>query len=154
MAPTIHLTSFKRWHAGPGIQRGLAYSIAVYQPKWLPQLDVAPVFNILNEERNWIRPRDFIPPDHDGKPNQALLRRYYQALTRLYDSREEQIQQFLRDHRLNSHIYLCCWCPYDRAAQRQIKDFGSFVCHAAVVGSWLVEHGVRVMRDKPRVAAS
>jgi hypothetical protein len=125
-----------------------AYSIAVYQPRNFPELPVAPVFNILDEEGKWIRPRNFMQPGHVPEENYELLKDYRDALLRLYDGRRAAINRWLKDG--PKRAVLCCWCPYDRAAQRQLQDFGSFVCHSGVVGLYLKMLGVRVQYDKDR----
>lgn len=144
----ITLTSFKIWHADPDPNQA-AYSIAVYQPKWLPRLDETRVFDIRDANGNWIRPRDFVPDGHDAtKPDFELLNSYRDALYLLYAGRSVAIQRFLG--RATKDLALCCWCPYDKAAQRQIHDYGGFVCHSAVVEVFLRDLGHEVLRDADR----
>jgi hypothetical protein len=151
MKPTIYLSSFRQYHTGDIARRiGQPFSIAVYQPQWWKEVPEAPLFNILNEKGDWIRPREFIPPNHDGtKPSQKVLQAYFEALFALYDTRRDQIRFWLRSQDV-PRIGLLCWCPYDRAAKRQLEDFGSFVCHSAAVGEYLKRLGYRVLRDVDR----
>lgn len=182
---TVYLTSFKRYHAdaafkdGKGLGSLPGYSIAVYQPRWYPQLPVVDVFSILDADGRWVRPRDFIKcldPEncvcvmcgsgltalcfcgaHVGKqkPNPELLERYHYRLLDMYTKRwERDLELGLsleRDH-FDQHedVVLCCWCPYDRAAKRQLEDCGSFVCHSWPVESFLKELGIEVVRDADR----
>lgn len=146
----VLLSSFKQ-HDATYLKQGTAYSIAVYQPKWLPQLPVTRVFDIRDANGSWIRPRDFMPEGHDPTlPSDELLKRYRDALLGLYVSRRKAIGEFLHDHE-GHRLTLCCWCPYDKAAQRQLHDYGSFVCHSAVVQAYLEVAGVTVLRDLDRV---
>lgn len=105
------------------------FSCAVYQPKGFnyPKVDWT---DIRREGGHWTRPRDFISA---YRPLDA----YREALWQLYSSREKQIYDWL--YKRSGDIALCCWCPYDRAAQRQLQEHGSFVCHTAVLGL-ILEH--------------
>jgi hypothetical protein len=134
------MTSFRRAHvAGAPV-----YSAAVYQPKGyaLPKADWT---DIRVPAGDWIRPREFL-----GEPDP--LRAYAEALVRLYDSRIDAAREwFERVGREYHACALCCWCPYDRAAQRQLAEFGSFVCHTGPLGWWIENRlGVRVWNDTDR----
>lgn len=151
----IFLTSFRRYfEADTKPKTPLAYSIAVYQPKWYPPLPETRVFDIRTPDGKWTRPRDFIPEGHDPtQPSDELLAQYRDVLLNLYRGRAEQIGEFLDEAGVNTgfNVVLCCWCPYDRAAKRQLHDYGSFVCHSAVVELYLNEAGVEnVVRDADR----
>lgn len=102
------------------------FSVAVYQPKGygFPKAYWADI----RESGAWIRPRDFIS---ESLPLVA----YRSALWDLYAGRHEAIERWVED--LAGSVALLCWCPYDKAAQRQLKDWGSFVCHTAVIGEYL-----------------
>ena len=122
-----YLTSFRMRHE---LHKVELYSAAIYQPKGYnyPEADC---FKITGKDGRWIRPREFIQYKN---PVSA----YTDALMRLYDSRSLKISKFLkRSDAANSNIALCCWCPYERAAQRQLKEWGSFICHLSVIGWWL-----------------
>lgn len=115
----IHFTSFGR-------SKKLEipkYSCAVYQPKGYnyPKIE----WTDIRREGHWTRPRDFLTA---YKPLDA----YREALWALYSSREEAIHKWL--YGIKGEVALCCWCPFDRAAQRQLVEHGSFVCHTAVLG--------------------
>lgn len=135
----IYLTSFMRSHSlPPGV---VPYSAAVYQPKGYSYEKVAWT-DIRPAGGQWIRPREFLSEDEplDG---------YRQALLSLYGSRKEAAVAW-RDS-VPHDVALCCWCPYDRAAQRQLDQFGSFVCHTAVLGEFIYnELGVAVWEDADR----
>jgi rhodanese-related sulfurtransferase len=148
------------------------YSIAVYQPRGhspLPKLDL---FDI-REGGKWVRPRDFLEGDVQPSgmtgvledtavrgPDKELLHRYHDHLLSLYRRRWQQAQEggqvgyevaeLLPLLSKDASVAFCCWCPYDRAAQRQLKDYGSFVCHSWVVESFLGAMGVEVVRDLDR----
>lgn len=119
------------------------WSSAVYQPHWLPQrpkakwMDIRPDF-----KGTWIRPREFIEMDYplDG---------YFDTLATLYDSRQPMINEWLASLP-DKDIAICCWCPYDKAAQRQLEEHGTFVCHTAAVGSKLESMGLWVDYDNDR----
>ena len=147
MSQTVYLTSFKKNHEEQ--QEGdTPWSIAVYQPKWLPALPETRVFDI-RDDGAWVRPRDFLTPGHDPTlPDIELIKRYRDKLLGMYAERRDEIGDFLRV--AGDVVCLCCWCPYDKAAQRQLHDYGSFVCHSAVVELFLDIAGVEVMRDDDR----
>lgn len=141
----VLLTSFRRWHQKP---TGTAYSIAVYQPRWLPQLPETRIFDIRTEAGRWTRPRDFVPAENDHHADPELLGHYRDALLALYETRRADIEEFVAS--LGPRIALCCWCPYDESARRQLDQFGSFVCHSAAVELFLDQMGVTVIRDEDR----
>lgn len=135
----VYLTSFFKSH---GLPDGVVpYSAAVYQPKGygypkVPWTDIRP------DGGQWIRPREFLS---EANP----LDGYRKALLDLYGGRKDEACAW-RDS-LAHDVALCCWCPYDRAAQRQLGDFGSFVCHTAVLGEFIYnELGVAVWEDADR----
>ncbi len=184
---TVYLTSFKRHWATPSAQVLPAYSIAAYQPAWCPQLPKLDVFDIRDENGQWVRPRNFLPSPEilaDGGEiavlarfaNTELLRRYHDTLLKMYQKRWSQqthweegtegahfggrvctaecfiryVNRVQHTSSLISDVALCCWCPYNRAAQRQLADYGSFVCHSWPVETFLKELGIEVKRDKDR----
>ena len=118
------------------------YSAAVYQPKtfFYKKLDF---FDIRDSSGAWTRPRDFLAYDDP-------LAAYHDALMTLYYERLPAIQTWLRDMSKAMDALVCCWCPYDRAAQRQIKEHGSFVCHTAVMYEVLKDLGANVVLDNDR----
>jgi hypothetical protein len=135
--PVVVLTSFKHYHETLS-EAMEGRSVAVYQPKWYPPLPKLDVFDI-RQDGKWTRPRDFI---NDNQPlaayEAALYGMYVERLTPLYDLE------------LPDPVALCCWCPYDRAAKRQLKEHGSFVCHTEVVGTVLKELNFQVLKDEDR----
>lgn len=149
--PLIYLSSFQKAQKWEFKNPHNCFSIAVYQPKWVKPYQEASVFNILDANGDWIRPRNFIPEGHDPtQPDNQLLGRYFDALLEHYDRRRPQIEEWLASHTVR-RVNLLCWCPYDRAAKRQLKDYGSFVCHSAAVGFYLQEFlGQRVQLDTDR----
>lgn len=102
------------------------FSAAVYQPKGYN----SPKAHWADIRRNgaWTRPRDFI-----SKPSPLIV--YRSALWDLYASRHDAIERWIEDRA--GSTALLCWCPYDKAAQRQLNEWGSFVCHTAVIGEYL-----------------
>lgn len=134
----VLITSFQRSH---GLGDVPVWSAAVYSPRQFTHYPKAWWTDIRNEDGAWTRPRDFVDrPDPLGA--------YRAELLRLYRSREEQARAWVSG--VDDWAALCCWCPYDRAAQRQLEEHGSFVCHTAVVGEFLEELGVRVWYDQDR----
>lgn len=165
----ILLTSFKRYHANDYALAPLpGYSIAVYQPRWFPQLPKLDVFDIRDAAGQWVRPRNFIPDftDYDNytenRPaDPVLLQRYHDTLAGMYRERTRAsgLALAVGDLELARAVYptsegrdiaLCCWCPYDKAAKRQIESYGSFVCHSWPVETVLCELGYDVVRDADR----
>lgn len=135
----VYLVSFRRSHDLP--QGVLACSAAVYPPRGYEHYPKVDWVDIRRQGR-WIRPRDFI---HEQNPLDA----YRLALLSLYHSRLEDAKHWAS--RLTTDVALCCWCPYDQAAQRQLEQFGSFVCHTAVVGEFIDAHlGLQVWEDADR----
>ena len=124
----IYLTSFRKSEDLPDdIEK---WSAAVYQPKSF-DYPKAKCFDIRDRSGRWIRPREFVGEKHP-------LVMYRKALLKLYKSRSELILQWLG--RTKSYVALCCWCPYEKAAQRQIEEWGSYVCHLSVVGEYLADN--------------
>ena len=134
---SVVLTSFKK---SLDLGFGKPYSAAVYQPKGFnyPKLDI---WDIRDDKEHWTRPRDFV--DYEEP-----LREYRGKLLDLYGERFQAIRNWVDG--LDHTAVLCCWCPYDRAAQRQLKVFGTFVCHTAVMYEVLRGFGVDVMLDDDR----
>jgi len=118
----ILLTSFKRSLKLP--ISFSKYSVAVYQPKGFnyPKLRI---FEIVDHTGRWIRPSNFVK---DSDP----LISYRDTLYNLYSTRKNSIENWFNSI-IGQDVALCCWCPYDRAAQRQLKEHGSFVCHTEVI---------------------
>jgi hypothetical protein len=150
---SVLLTSFKRYHDDiaypyptmPG------YSIAVYQPSWYEPLPKLDLFDIRRHAGTWTRPRDFITVGHDpAKADSTLLRAYHDTLLTMYRDRYAALKYKDLGELAYNDVALCCWCPYDKAAKRQLDDYGSFVCHSWVVESFLKELGVKVVRDLDR----
>ncbi len=136
----VYLTSFQKSHAlPPGVE---LRSAAVYQPTGYayPKVDWT---DIRADGHHWIRPRDFIG-------NHEPLLAYRQALLNVYLGRLDAARAWAQS--LTSDVALCCWCPYDKAAQRQLHQFGSFVCHTAVVGEFIYNFldDLRVWEDEDR----
>jgi hypothetical protein len=134
----ILLTSFKKSLTLPADYS--KFSIAVYQPKGFnyPKL---PWFDI-RENGRWIRPREFLS---ETEP--------------LVGYREKLLEHFYKDapeikswywNQTGGDMAFCCWCPYEKAAQRQIRQFGSFVCHTGVVYGALQYMGIPVELDEDR----
>jgi hypothetical protein len=121
----IYLTSFKRSGELPDhVER---FSAAVYQPKGFSYRK-AEWTDIRNPEGTWTRPREFV-----NDPNPALA--YRNTLLSIYSSRIFAASTWLSS--LEGDAALLCWCPYDRAAVRQLKEWGSFICHTAVLAEFL-----------------
>jgi len=146
------ITSFQR---SLGVARTMAtYSAAVYQPKGFnyPKADWTDIRDVNGK---WIRPREFMhvldtdPTLLPGVGVNDPLKAYHNALLHHYAKRFNQIEDWLSIFGSLPFV-LCCWCPYERAAQRQIKEHGSYVCHTAVLGEVLEEHGVQVFYDSDR----
>jgi hypothetical protein len=145
---TIFLTSFKRYFDSKCAVPG--YSIAVYQPRWYPKLPKIDMFDIRDENGQWTLPRNFVIFDEFGEQKNSdmdVLRDYHDTLVAMYHTRFKilgSIPEITKD------AALCCWCPYEKAAKRQLEHYGTFVCHSMAVETFLKEIGIEVVRDKDR----
>lgn len=105
------------------------FSAAVYQPRGFSYPKICWT-DIRDESGNWIRPREFLS---FLDPAQA----YWNAMLDHYDSRLDKALKWKTENQDLDTAALCCWCPFDRAAQRQLKEFGSFICHTGPLGHWI-----------------
>ena len=139
MRPTVYISSFRKSKRLPeGVEK---WSAAVYQPKGFdfPKAEWCDI----RVDGTWQRPRDFLEAE-------SPLHAYRAALLRTYRSRSEEAALWLSE--LAGPAALLCWCPYDRAAQRQMEQFGSFVCHTAVLAEVLRDdHKCNVFLDGDRL---
>jgi hypothetical protein len=136
----VYITSFFKSHLVP--KEVEKFSAAVYPPKgyeWMPK---AMWTDIRDKQGNWTRPRNFEKAENP-------LMAYRNALWELYSEREREAVRWLSER--EGAIALCCWCPADRPAQRQLKEWGSFVCHTAVLGEFITALGHRVWYDSDRL---
>ncbi len=137
----VQITSFRRSHGLPGP----VLSVAMYQPQGYayPRLDWALIGN--PDGSAWIRPRNFL--DHPDP-----LKAYHDALLAQYESRIFVAKPWFDYIEQDYHtVTFCCWCPHDRAAQRQMEEHGSFVCHTEVLAEFIenrLQHRVWVDRDR------
>jgi hypothetical protein len=139
--PSVYLTSFFESHKVPkDVEK---FSAAVYPPKgyeWMPK---AAWTDIRNNKGDWTRPRNFVNAEN---PLQA----YRDALYELYSGRMLEASKWLTERQ--GAVALCCWCPSDQAAQRQLKEWGSFICHTAVLGEFIyTEFAIPVWYDANRL---
>lgn len=125
-AINVYITSFFKSHLVPkGVEK---FSAAVYPPKgyeWMPK---AAWMDIRNNKGDWTRPRNFEKAENP-------LQSYRDALWQLYSDRTLEASRWLSER--TTDVALCCWCPSDQAAQRQLKEWGSFICHTAVLGEFI-----------------
>lgn len=136
--PDIHMTSF---FASKKLDQGITpLSCAVYQPKGFKYPKVMWT-DIRDDEGNWIRPRLFVNEENP-------LNAYWEAMRKHYLHRQDEALAWLDSFR--GPVALCCWCPYDRAAQRQLKEFGTFICHTGPLGEFLEDLGAVVWYDEDR----
>src|SRR5688572_31003068 len=135
----VVLSSFRRWHSAGAVQEAWpARSIAQYQPHWLPQVPVLRALTPVREDGTRLRPRD-----HAGN-----LVAYRDELLKLFHARFEEIREAIAGV---DQLALLCWCPYAKAAKRQLAEHGTFVCHGAVAGLYLSEvFRVTVQADRDR----
>lgn len=140
MGTSVFLMSFRAYWDLVGHTKEFfheAWSAAMYQPHWYPgKLRQLGIFLIQEQPGwDWIRPRMFA---HYKEP----LVEYGHELYQLYKLRKDRIERWV-DHVQGKSVALCCWCPYDKAAQRQLKEHGSFVCHLGVV-AWFLTNEFKV----------
>lgn len=135
----VYLTSYLRSHALP--EGVTAYSCTVYPPRGYEHYPKI-VWTDIRNGGAWTRPRNFI-----GLPDPPAA--YHDALYALYVTRLDEARAWAAS--LLSDVALCCWCPYDRSAQRQLEDHGSFICHTEVLAEFIErELGLRVWLDFDR----
>lgn len=116
------------------------WSAAVYQPKGYT-FPKAAWADIRDERGNWIRPRNFLV---DPDPAEAYFERMYEH----FMARSHDIAEWYAER--EGVPALCCWCPYDRAARRQLEEFGSFICHTGPIAAVLFDLGYDVAVDAAR----
>ena len=89
-------------------------------------------------------PRNFLDTADPAKA-------YWNAMLAHYDTRLDAASEWAAD--APDRVALHCWCPFDRAAKRQMEQFGSFICHTGPLGEWIVTRlGVAVGYDEARSA--
>lgn len=135
----IFITSFFKTKELP--EGVVPYSAAVYQPRGYT-LEKAGWTDIRIDGK-WIRPRLFLS---DEDPAAA----YWRFMMDMYRSRTDAAHEWLETHHNYHDCALCCWCPFDRAAKRQLEEHGTFICHTGPLGAFLEELGVEVLYDKDR----
>ncbi len=113
----------------------------MYQPKGFNLPKVAWT-DIRRDGGEWIRPRLFIEEE-------SPLDAYWEAIINHYYTRRTAVEEWLAG--VQTPVALCCWCPYDRAAKRQLEEFGTFICHTGPLGDFLAfEYDVPVWYDEDR----
>jgi len=116
------------------------WSAAVYQPKGY-NFPKAAWADIRDSSGAWIRPRNFLD---SSDPAAAYFERMYEHfMARSFDIAEWYSA-------CDGVPGLCCWCPYDKAARRQLAEFGSFICHTGPIAAVLTDLGYEVVLDKAR----
>jgi len=116
------------------------WSAAVYQPKGY-RFPKAAWADIRDDSGSWIRPRNFLS---SSDPAAA----YYERMVAHFGSRAAAIHEWYEA--CDGVPGLCCWCPYDRAARRQLEEFGTFICHTGPIATVLEDLGYEVVLDKAR----
>ena len=140
MTKTVLLTSFQQSRQDQGQDPYLRFSISRWQPAGFayPELSFLAPWDAAGRP---IRLRDFA----------GSLSGYHDALWQRLVEQRDKVEEFLDYLSEYSQFALCCWCPYSRPAQRQIKQFGTFVCHSMVVKPFLEQYpGVSVQLDDDR----
>jgi len=64
----------------------------------------------------------------------SSISEYKHKLFEYYISRRQEVNEWLLSLDNDKHIMLCCWCPDSTATKKQIKKYGSFVCHTGLIG--------------------
>ena len=116
------------------------WSAAVYQPKGY-KFPKAGWADIRDEDGNWIRPRNFLDADDPAAA-------YYERMCEHFMARASEIHGWYAE--CSGVPGLCCWCPYDKAARRQLAEFGTFICHTGPIATVLDDLGYEVVLDKAR----
>lgn len=141
----VYFTSFQRSHGLP--ERLVRYSCAVQWPAGYENIPRVEWTLILDNAGKWIRPREFVAAaSHYGEDPLVL---YRSALLAQYEQRRIAARQWLEAQVCD--FAMLCWCPYDRAAQRQLGEFGTFVCHTDILAEFMEKAlGCQVWRDSDR----
>jgi len=64
------------------------------------------------------------------------IEEYRRKLLEFYDTvYQSHIVPWVLDLRPGDIDIICCWCPYSESTKRQIRQYGSFVCHTGIIGS-------------------
>jgi len=117
------------------------YSAAVYQPRGFSYPKIGWT-DIREPSGEWIRPRRFV-----DMPDPALM--YWNAMLHHYEARLDEARNWAS--RNEGLVVMCCWCPSDRAAKRQLAEHGSFICHTGPLGAFIQDRlGVPVFYDNDR----
>jgi len=108
------------------------WSGAVYQPKGytFPKVDW---MDIRDDDGLWIRPNRYL---HYPQPAQGYLLNLYSH----YQTRRYAADWWVDNLRHDETNYVACWCPNERAAVKQINDFGTYICHLSVVEVFINDH--------------
>lgn len=141
MKPKVYITSFFKIKELPeGVE---PLSAAVYQPRGYTLPKVA--WTDIRRGGKWTRPREFL---YAADPAVA----YWDAMIELYKSRLNDAIDWRIEVEMNGwDVALCCWCPYDRSAKRQIEEFGSFICHTGPLAAFIEEYlDFEIVLDKDR----
>lgn len=105
---------------------GEKFSIARFQPKGYRYKELR--FLAAEDEKGGkILLRNFENPIED----------YREVLRRSFKARGTAIRGWLESLSPDVDIVLCCWCPYSKSTQEQIKKRGSFVCHSGLIAQMI-----------------
>lgn len=88
----------------------------------------------------WAQPKDrevgfpWLLRDFGGE-GMGKTRGYFAYALNEYRNRWPEIKTWLYDRQVAmKDVALCCWCPYSKTAQAQLKQYGTFHCHLGVIG--------------------
>lgn len=59
---------------------------------------------------------------------------YFEALADRYMEVRKDLATLVAAVREHGDVYVCCWCPHSRPAQRALKEHGTFACHLLLLG--------------------
>jgi hypothetical protein len=105
------------------------FGVACWKPDWCKHNDLEFLFP-KDKNLNRLRLRNF---------NGSILA-YVDSLREGYESRWNEIEQWLESLKKDQQYILCCWCPNSSTAKEQIKEFGTFFCHTALIGKMIRIH--------------
>lgn len=122
----VILTSFKK----SLYYKGSKYSVARWQPQGFDYLSLD-FLAAKDRKGNALHLSSF-----PSSPLTGYRGEWFAAIK----TRWSEIEDWF--YRLQSHKYivLCCWCPYSKATQEQIKRFGTFACHTGLIGQLIAKH--------------
>lgn len=133
----IIFTSFKKSYQ----YAGQKFSVARYQPKGFHFTELS-FFAAEDENGDRIKL---------GNSDNSIAE-YKKAFRKGCKARWAEIEIWLKALKPEDDLVLCCWCPYSKGSEKQLKDTGVFACHTGLIAQMIKKHrpDIRVALDEDR----